>query len=297
MTHDPAVTTPDSTHSDDQALFSEFPPTSYDAWRQAAEKTLKGVPFEKKLITKTYEGIDLRPLYVRADTAELPHVKALPGLPPYVRGTSPLGFTVKPWAVAQELPYGSPAEVNAAAHADLPRGQTMLNLPLDQATLAGQNPDQAAPAQVGLGGVSLASVEDALTLLDGLDLASLPLLIPAGVQALPVTALIMAAAQRRGVAPNQVQGCIGMDPLGTLVATGNLPMPLAQTYDEMAALTAWAITDAPQLQTILVRLDPYSSGGSSAVQDLAYALATGVAYLRAMQDRGLSVDQVAPKMR
>ncbi|PDV98433.1 methylmalonyl-CoA mutase family protein [Candidatus Chloroploca asiatica] len=297
MTHDPAVTTPDSAHSEDPALFSEFPPTSYEAWRQAAEKTLKGVPFEKRLITKTYEGIDLRPLYVRADTAELPHIKALPGLPPYVRGTSPLGFTVKPWAIAQELPYGSPAEVNAAARADLPRGQTMLNLPLDQATLAGLTPAYASPDLVGKGGMSLASVEDVLTLLDGLDLASLPLLIAAGVHALPVTALIMAAAQRLGVAPEQVQGCIGMDPLGRMVATGGLPMPLHFAYDQMAALTAWAITDAPQLQTILVRLDPYSNGGSSAVQDLAYALATGVAYLRAMQDRGLSVDQVAPKMR
>lgn len=294
MTHDPE---PSPAASTEERLFGEFPPTTYDEWRQAAEKTLKGVPFEKKLITKTYEGIDLRPIYVRADTAGLPHMQTLPGLPPYVRGTEPLGYVLKPWEVCQELPYGAPAEVNRAARADVARGQTALNLPLDRATLAGLDPDAAATGDVGQGGVSLASAADVTTILDGVTPAQPPLLIQAGAQALPVAALVLAAARRQGASPEQVRGCIGMDPLGTLAAHGTLSLPLKRAYDEMAQLSAWAAANAPELRTISIALHPYHDGGGNAVQELAFALATGVAYIRALLARGLAIDTIAAQIQ
>lgn len=280
-----------------ERLFDMFAPASYDAWRAAAEKTLKGVAFEKKLITRTYEGIDLQPIYTAADTASLPHTDSLPGQAPFIRGTSPLGYALQPWAVAQELPYPTVAAVNEAARFDLQRGLTTLHVPLDRATALGQDPDQAPAASVGNGGASLATVEDAVALLNGISLTGMPLLLPAASSALQVAALVVAAATRQGVQPNQLQGCIGADPLGTLAAYGSLPASLAQSYDAMAALTRWATGNAPQLRTILVQTYAFNNGGASAVQELAFALATGVDYLRAMQERGLDVNTVAPRMQ
>lgn len=88
-----------------------------------------------------------------------------------------------------------------------------------------------------------------------------------------------------------------MDPLGQLARDGRLPRDLDGIHDVMAQLTAWAQANAPQLQTITVQGNPYHNGGASATQELAFALATAVEYLRAMQARGLSVDDAAPRFR
>jgi len=293
MTQDTQAANPDVP----ERLFTEFAPASPEAWRAAAEKTLKGAPFEKRLLTRTYEGITLQPIYALADTASLPHAASLPGLPAYVRGTRALGYLIRPWEVAQELPYPTAAEVNQAAREDLPRGLTTLHVRLDRATRLGQDPDQAPPDSVGQGGASLASRDDAATLFAEIPLAQTPLLFAAGAVALPLAALILAAAEAQGLKPGKLQGCIGADPLGALASAGALPISLERSYDAMAWLTAWAATHAPDLRTIQVELHPYHNGGASAVQDLAFALATGVEYLRAMQARGLDVDTVAPRMQ
>jgi methylmalonyl-CoA mutase len=102
--------------------FSEFPPVSYDEWRKAAEKALKGAPFEKRLITRTYEGISLQPIYRQEDIQGLPHLDGLPGFAPYARGADALGYVSRSWDVAQELPYPTPATFNAALRTDLERG-------------------------------------------------------------------------------------------------------------------------------------------------------------------------------
>ncbi len=280
-----------------QPLFDMFPPATYEQWRAAAEKTLKGALFEKRLITRTYEQISLQPIYNAEDIAGLPHVNSLPGFAPFVRSTRALGHVIGRWDVCQELPYPTPREVNQAAREDMPRGLTALNLPLDRATLQGLDPDAAPADLAGAGGVSLASVDDLATLFDGLALDRAPLLVIAGASALPVAALILTAAGRSGIAYDQLQGCIGADPLGALATMGSLPLSLDRCYDLMARWTAWAHTHAPRLRTIAVTTHGYHNGGAHVVQDLACALATGVAYLRAMQERGLDVDIAAPRIQ
>ncbi|MFZ1830402.1 MAG: methylmalonyl-CoA mutase family protein, partial [Candidatus Competibacteraceae bacterium] len=115
--------------------FNEFPPTPYEEWRKVVDKFLKGAPFEKRLVTKTYENIDLQPMYRQEDIEGLPHLDSLPGFAPYLRGATPLGYVASSWDVAQELPYATPAAFNAALRADLARGQNAVNLVLDRPTL------------------------------------------------------------------------------------------------------------------------------------------------------------------
>ena len=99
----------DDSRQDNPALsFDEFLAPSFDEWQQAAVDSLKGRSFDK-LITPTYEGISLQPLYRREDTADIAAAGTIPGAPPYLRGSDAAGYLARPWAIAQELAYGTPA--------------------------------------------------------------------------------------------------------------------------------------------------------------------------------------------
>jgi methylmalonyl-CoA mutase len=296
MSNEPYANPP--AEEDTGPLFGDFPVPTYADWRKLIDKTLKGVPFEKKLVTRTYEGIDLQPLYRLEDSQDLAQAHFLPGFTPYVRSTELLGYVGKPWEVCQELPYSTPEAFNQALRADLERGQNAVNLVLDRATRLGLDPDQAeAGAAVGQGGVSIASVADLDQALAGVELDKTPLFIQASTAALPIAALLLALAKRRGQAPAKLQACLGLDPLGALAREGSLPRPLERIYDTMARLIAWAAANAPGLQILAIQGHPYHDGGGSVTQELAYVLATAVDYLRAMQARGLEINTVAPRLR
>lgn len=278
-------------------LFSEFPYASYEEWRKVAEKSLKGASFEKKLITKTYEDIEIQPIYWPSDIADLPHMGSLPGFPPYVRGNDPLGYLLKPWEVSQEISDGEPTALNQAVRHDVERGLTEFNFLLDWAGLAGLDADEAVAGDVGCGGVSISSVDDLARVLEGVDLEKTPLYIQAGTMGLPVLALLGAYMRVKGKSLEKLQCCIGMDPLGLLVSAGVLPYALEDAYDAMAWTTAWAIDHAPLMQTILVQGHSYHDAGGSAVQELAFAAATASEYLGEMLDRGISAEDAAARMR
>ena len=281
---------------EEKHLFSEFPVPSYQEWRQAAEKTLKGASFEEKLVSKTYEGISLQPMYRQEDIEGLTHLSSRPGAAPYVRGTQALGYQEKPWEVCQELNYSMPLEFNEAANNDLQRGQTMINLVLDQASALGQDPGKALPENVGRGGVSISCLQDLNKAFEGIDLEHTPLLIQAGSAGFPVYCMVVVHAQKKGMDISKLRGCVGMDPLGTLVKEGTILFSLKKAYSLMADFTMWAKKETPELKTILVQGDPFHHAGANAVQELAFTLASGVEYVREMQERGLSIEEITPRM-
>ncbi|GAB4440101.1 MAG: methylmalonyl-CoA mutase family protein [Anaerolineae bacterium] len=277
-------------------MLSEFAPPDLSEWQAEAERSLKGRPLEK-LATKTYEGIPVPPMVTQADAAGLPHLDSLPGEAPYLRGAAAAGYAASPWLISQELPYSTPTEFNSALRYDMERGQTAVHLPLDRASQLGQDPDEAAPGSVGAGGVSIATVDDLAAALEGIDLESVPLFFGATSAAVPTAALLFALVRRQGKEIAKLRGALEMDPLGTLAATGELPRSVAGAYTVMAHLLRWASANAPQLRILTVHGQPYADAGASAVQELAAVLATAVEYLREMQQRGLGVDDVAPRLR
>ncbi|MCK5798828.1 MAG: acyl-CoA mutase large subunit family protein, partial [Deltaproteobacteria bacterium] len=118
-----------------------------------------------------------------------------------------------------------------------------------------------------------------------------------GAQVLGVGALLFALASRRGVKPEALRGGIAVDPLGFLVGGGDLVGPLDAAYDDMAVLTRAAILRAPRLHTVVVSGLSYRDAGASATQELAYVIATAVAYVRVLRDRGLAPEETAPHIR
>ncbi|MCC6398371.1 MAG: methylmalonyl-CoA mutase, partial [Bacteroidetes bacterium] len=186
-----------------EKLLSGFPPATPEAWRAAAEKLLKGAPFEKKLVTRTHEGIDLQPIFTEASRSGGSKDAPDPGLPgsyPYRRGSRAPVQAPHPWLVAQELPYPTYEELHAALKDDLERGQNAVVLSLDRASQLGHDPDQADVSHVGCGGVSIASIAGFGKALDGIDLSQFPLLVEAGTAG-PLFLAIAAAHARRKKIP------------------------------------------------------------------------------------------------
>jgi methylmalonyl-CoA mutase len=278
-------------------LLADFPPVGYGDWHRLVETELKGVPFDKRMFTSTYEGITLKPIYRPEDIENLAHLGSFPGFVPFVRGTRASGYAGQPWAISQEINCSSPSEFNHAARNSLDRGLNALNIVLDKATRNGHDPDWAQPQEVGFGGLSIATVGDLDRALEGIDLGNTWLFVRSGASAMPFAALLVALARQRKKAPACLYGCIEMDPLGVLSHEGCLPQSLEDAYREMAALLRWAAAGAPYLQTICVHSRSWHEAGGHAAQELAFTLATGVEYLRQMNRRGLDAGTVAPRMR
>ena len=263
-------------------FFAEFGQPTLEQWKEEAERTLKGAPLDKKTLTKTYEGITLKALYTGDDLKGLLHMGSLPGFAPYVRGARAQG-NLKPWLVAQEITQPTPEAFNQVAKEELAKGSTALNLAVDSPTSLGQNPDQAGEGMVGRGGLSLCTLDDMQTALTGIDLAAQPLLLHAGACALPLAGMFLALGKMPG-------GVIGADPLGELAQNGELPLPYGKALAAMAGLAKWAALNGDELRTVIASSRPYHEAGASAVEELAFALATAVEYVRGLTEAGMSAE-------
>jgi len=264
-----------------EPLLAEFPEHSYEQWHQAAEQLLKGASFEKLLVSKTYEDITIQPIYRREDIANLEHRKHLPGSGSHVRGSRSAGFLKTGWEVSQELITRCPAEFNRIALEGVHGGQSELNIPV--ATERRLQPACASSPALVLN--NLAALNTAL---DGIAIEAISCFWRAGSNTLPVAALYFAAARQRGLDYRTLRGCFENDPIGELVLDGMLHEPLASRLDQLAALTQFASSSAPNMQTVVVRGDVYHNGGGSATQELGYAIATLVSYIEELQARGVA---------
>ncbi len=271
----------------------EFTPPTYDAWKEACIALLKGAPFEKKLFTKTYEGITFSPMYFHADTEPI-QPKTYPGMGDYVRGITPNGYVNAPWGIAQACDDTLPEENNELLKHEIDKGSTIYNVKVDCATRKAR--DARECEHIGKHGCSVTTLGDAETLLKGLKLDQYPLYVYAGESALPLLALIVAAVKNQGGDVAKLKGIIGANPIAEYVANGTLNQSLDKLYDEAAAVAKWAVDNAPNVRTIFVKSNVFSNGGANDVQEVAYTVATGVAYLRALLERGLTIEQAASQI-
>ncbi|MDD5261869.1 MAG: methylmalonyl-CoA mutase family protein [Methylacidiphilales bacterium] len=280
-----------------EPLLKEFSPATYDQWKVEAEKLLKGAPFDKKLLTPTHEGITLKPIYNASDVEGLPHLNEKPGFPNFSRGALAAGYHAEPWKISQELPCGAPEEFNAAIRQDLMRGQSEINLLVDIATASGSDPDTAQIGEVGACGTSLAMLRDFETVFRDIYLDCVSLYLRAGISGLPLATLLLGYVRKAGLDAKKLTGCIEMDPIGILLRAGKLPVSLEQAYEEMALLADYLNEQGSALQSVSVQAGVIHDAGGSAVQELGYALATGTAYLNALQQKNVPVLQTARRTR
>ena len=269
----------------------EFTPPTYEEWKEACITLLKGAPFEKKMYTKTYEGITFDPMYFRKDTEDILPKESFPGMGDYLRGAQPSGYVGKPWGIAQVCDETLPEENNELLRHEQEKGSTIYHIKLDSASLKAEDVRKAtAPGDEG---VSVTTLDDMHTLLNGLKLDKYPVYLYAGESALPMLSLFAGALKASGQDLTKIRGIVGADPLGELTAKGKNSKDIESLYCDMAKCAKWAVKHAPGLKTVFVRSDVYSRGGANDVQESAYTLATAVAYLRALLERGLTIDEAA----
>jgi methylmalonyl-CoA mutase len=275
-------------------LGDEFPPAGYDEWRALAEADLQGAAFEQKLVTHTYEGIDVQPVYTRRDRPGEGDPDGFPGSPPFVRGARPLGSVQTGWDLRAEHSHPDLAAANEAILEDLRGGVTSLLLRLDFAARNGLDPDDPAAADLaGRDGLMAYHVDDLDRALAGVHLHMIGVTLEAGAAFLPAAAMLAALWRRRGVGPDQARGAFNADPLAVLARDGQLPVCAWDALDLMADLAVWTANTYPHVTAVRVGTAPYHHAGGTAVQDVAFGMATAVEYLRAMTGAGLDVDRAA----
>ena len=271
----------------------DFPPVSYEMWRALVEQELKGVPFDTKLVTRLYEGIDLQPIYTEADSAG-PDSLGFPGVMPFARGRD---ATLRPCGprLVQDRREPAPSSVRAHILEDLEHGVDGVRLCFDRAGRLGLDGDVAeAREHLGVGGSCLYAVDDLEAVFEAVDLSSVSISLDAGATSLPAAKLLSELWKRRGCKPDQVHGAFQADPLGALAVDGRLPGTLRLAFDGLAATVRLA-EEWPNVTALGVASVPYHDAGATAVGDLAYTMATALEYLRQLEARGWSPSRVAPQ--
>lgn len=262
-------------------LRDDFPLPTLEQWWEVAQESLKGAPFEKKLITPTAEGVSLQPIYTPADLAGTP--EQVPGTGHYRRGTQASGYAGHPWQVAQEL--GGPDD---PARLDLERGADALVCPLNAALRHGRfTPD----APMGCGRW-LTTLDDVRQVLAGVEPGQVPLHLDGGTCGLELLALLTAwDREERGL-----RGTVVADPLAVLAETGSLSGGSDAALDRLAAVLRWQERHYPQLRTIGVNGYLLRQAGGDAVLELAAMLSMGVWAIDGLTDRGLALESITRRI-
>ncbi|MCC3771820.1 methylmalonyl-CoA mutase subunit beta [Streptomyces sp. UNOC14_S4] len=260
------------------SLAAEFPDATREQWQRLVEGVLskagtvaEGPAAEEALSITLLDGPTIRPLYTADDSAP---AAGHPGFAPFVRGGRPEGTAVSGWDVRQHHADPDPGRANEAVLADLENGVTSLWLTTGDAGL----PIEALPAA-----------------LDGVYLDLAPVVLDPGADFEAAAHRLLALHDERGLPPGAARGNLGADPLGTLARTGGTTDP-AESLAAAAALAARCLRDRPGIRALTVDALPYHEAGGSAAQELGAALATGVAYLRALTAAGLTVDQACAQL-
>jgi methylmalonyl-CoA mutase len=269
-----------------QGMFADV---SYEQWKSEAEVDLKGIPFDRKMISRLYDGVELQPLYSAVDWPSAGDPSGFPGFAPFTRGTRPTGQSEAGWKIGREITAPDPTVANKIIHEEVNGGATLLELKLDAVGCLGLDADAAAAAGWhGHQGVMISSGGDLAAALAGVDPAITFISMHAGAAFMPAAAMLGAWLPKTDKDGRNI--AFNADPLGTLMTQGMLPMPLAAALGQMADLVAWTAQHHPAASAVSVSGLPYHHAGASSLQDLAYMIGTGVEYLRAMVDAG--VDRV-----
>jgi methylmalonyl-CoA mutase len=271
----------------------DFPPVDYDDWRAIVDKALGGAPFERKLVRRSYDGIEIQPLYSDRDQLAA-DPSGLPGFAPFIRGSYPLAAATCGWDLRQEFADPDPAQCNRSILNDLNAGVTSLQLRFDAAVRDGLDADHPdASAVAGRGGLMAYRVEDLDAILADVRLDQVRVGLDAGAAFLPAAAMLIGLCRQRGVADGQISAAFNADPLGTLAREGRLPVPAGTALSWLADLSKWTSAQCPRATSVGVDTSPYHDAGATPAQDIALAVATAVEYLRAMADHGIDVDTAA----
>ena len=256
----------------DKKLFSEFSPVSTSQWEEKIRTDLKGADYEKKLIWKTDEGINVKPYYRAEDLEGLEYLSALPGEKPFVRGVKK---DKNDWIIRQDIYTGDIAEANRIALDAVSRGA----------------------GAVGLNVKVVTSHKQMQQLLQGIDITKTGINFMSS-RSYPLTLeLFIYEIAHRGLEGTKIEGSLNFDAISYLLLHGDFYQSKQSNLDEAEYLIQTIRKRLPGFRTITINGHLFHNAGATLVQELAFSLASGNEYMADLTSKGLPADTVAASLQ
>ena len=262
-------------------------------------KTNSAPAAERKPKFSTLSGLPVDPVYARESLGTWDPETELgyPGEFPYTRGIYPTMYRGRFWTMRQYAGFGTAVESNRRYRYLLSKGQAGLSVAFDLPTQIGLDSDHAlALGEVGKVGVAIDSLEDMETLFDGIPLEQVSTSMTINATAAILLCLYVAVAKKQGASLGKLSGTVQNDVLKEYIARGTYIYPVRPAMRIVTDIFAWCRDHLPRWNTISISGYHIREAGSTAVQEVAFTLADGIAYVEAALDAGLGVDEFAPQL-
>ncbi|MES1246314.1 MAG: methylmalonyl-CoA mutase family protein [Actinomycetota bacterium] len=266
--------------------------TGTDRWR---EERYEATPERQGELFSTISGVENEPLYTE-DNVE-PGELGFPGAYPFTRGVYPSMYRGRLWTMRQFAGFGTAAETNARFRYLLEHGQTGLSTAFDMPTLMGYDSDHPRSlGEVGREGVAIDSLDDMLTLFDGIPLGEVSTSMTINSPAAMLLAFYACVGERQGVPVAALRGTVQTDILKEYIAQKEWIFPPEPSMRLVVDMIEWCAREMPLMHPVSISGYHIREAGSTAAQELAFTLADGFAYVEACLERGLDVDDFAPRL-
>jgi methylmalonyl-CoA mutase N-terminal domain/subunit len=269
------------------------------AWEaHTLKKTLDRFP-ERQDQFQTSSGISVQRLYTSEDVNHIDPVEDIgfPGEYPFTRGAQPTMYRGRLWTMRQYAGFGSAEETNARYRYLLSQGQTGLSVAFDLPTQIGYDADHPfAEGEVGRTGVAISTIDDMRMLFDQIPQDSVSTSLTINATAMVLVALYVAVAEERGIAPTALAGTVQNDILKEYIARGTFIYPPRQSMRLVTDLIRYCAASMPKWNPISISGYHIREAGATAVQETAFTLANGLAYVEATMEAGIDADAFAAQL-
>ena len=265
-------------------------------WIDLASKELKDKKLENHF-WDTPEGIKVKPLYTADDLEGIKHTIGMPGLPPFTRGPRATMYSNRPWTIRQYAGFSTAEESNKFYKEGLKNGVMGLSVAFDLATHRGYDSDHPrVVADVGNAGVAIDSVEDMNKLFDGIPLDKMSVSMTMNGAVIPILACFIASGLEQGCSTEKLTGTIQNDILKEFMVRNTFIFPPKPSMRIVADIIEFTSKKMPKFNSISISGYHMQEAGANQVQELAYTLADGKEYVQIALDRGLNIDDFAPRL-
>ncbi|MDF1700743.1 MAG: methylmalonyl-CoA mutase family protein [Planctomycetota bacterium] len=275
-------------------MSNDRPTTRLQAWLESSYAKAVGRFPERKERFETASGLELDPLY--ADEADAERL-GMPGEAPFTRGVQPTMYRGRLWTMRQYAGFATAEESNRRYRALLEQGTTGLSVAFDLPTQIGYDPDDImAAGEVGRVGVSIATLADMETLLDGIPLDKISISMTINSTAIVLLSMLIAVAKKQGVDPAKLRGTVQNDMFKEFIARGTQRLPVRPSLRLVTDVIEYATRELPKFNPVSISGYHIREAGATAVEEVAFTLADGIGYVEAARERGLPVDDFAPRL-
>jgi len=267
-------------------------------WAEDLAETLRETP-QRLPRFSTVSDLEIKGLYTPEDIKDINYSSDIgfPGVSPFTRGVQPSMYRGRLWTMRMFSGLGGPEETNKRFHYLLSHGETGLSVAFHYPTLMGYDSDSPmSKGEIGKCGVAIDTLKDMEILFEGIPLDRVTTSMTINPPAAILLAMYIAVAEKQGVSKKEIGGTIQNDMLKEFIAQKTFMLPPKPSIRIIVDTIEYCTREVPRWNTISISGYHIREAGATAVQELAFTLADGIAYVQAALDRGLKVDDFAPRL-